>query len=90
MMPKLAPREPYRANHEVRRWYSQARWLALRALVLLEEPLCKVCLSQDRTTASTDVDHIVRHEGKFERFFDRNNLQGLCHACHSRKTQRGE
>lgn len=82
-------REHQRPNWDVRRWYRTDLWLRLRALVLQEEPICKLCLVQGRTVPSTDVDHIVKHEGKHERFFDRNNLQGLCHACHSRKTQAG-
>jgi 5-methylcytosine-specific restriction protein A len=35
---------------------------------------------------ATDVDHIEPHKGSWERFTDRDNLQSLCHSCHSRKT----
>jgi 5-methylcytosine-specific restriction protein A len=34
------------------------------------------------------VDHIVDHKGDWRLFVDRNNLESLCHSCHSRKTLR--
>lgn len=83
-------REQARPNADARRWYHTARWQRLRALVLMEEPLCRDCQAQGQVTASTDVDHITPHRGDAGRFWDSANLQGLCHACHSRKTQRGE
>lgn len=80
-----------RWNFEVRRWYRTARWAALRARVLLEQPFCVSCQAEGRPIAdTTDVDHIRPHRGTPALFWDRRNLQGLCHACHSRKTQRGE
>ena len=36
---------------------------------------------------STDVDHIIPIEGqKDPLFFDVENVQALCHSCHSKKT----
>jgi len=32
------------------------------------------------------VDHIRDHKGDWALFTDRDNLQSLCHRCHSRKT----
>jgi 5-methylcytosine-specific restriction protein A len=84
------PTHAARPNADIRRWYHTALWQRLRALVLREEPLCRECLKEGRDTPSTDVDHIIRHQGIWALFFDRANLQGLCHACHSRKTRRGE
>ena len=37
---------------------------------------------------ATDVDHVEDHKGNWEKFIDRDNLQSLCHRCHSRKTMR--
>ncbi|MCC7244019.1 MAG: HNH endonuclease [Acidobacteria bacterium] len=49
------------------------------------------CTAAGRPVAdTTDVDHIVSHRGNPKLFWWRQNLQGLCHGCHSRKTQRGE
>ena len=58
-------------------------WRRLRAAVLAEQPLCVICAAQGRTAAATDVDH--RDNDPTNN--DRDNLQGLCHECHSRKTQ---
>jgi 5-methylcytosine-specific restriction endonuclease McrA len=37
-----------------------------------------------------DVHHKVKHQGDYDLFFDRDNLEGLCHPCHTRHTGRGE
>jgi len=37
-----------------------------------------------------EVDHIVKHEGNPELFWNATNLQALCSPCHTRKTKRGE
>lgn len=63
---------------------SSAAWRRLRAQVLAEEPLCRWCLARGQYLASTDVDHI-NNDGDDNR---RENLTGMCHSCHSRKTAR--
>ena len=61
---------------------SSAAWQRLRAQVLAEEPLCRWCLLLGYYVGSTDVDHI-NNNGDDNR---RENLAGMCHECHSRKT----
>lgn len=78
--------EQQRYNASTRKWYSTEDWRLLRLAVLSEQPICVEC----RTAASTEVDHKVPHRGDYVRFWDRGNLQGMCKACHGRKTQRGE
>ena len=57
--------------------------MALRAIVLAEEPLCQPGLRAGRVEASTAVDHIVPlSEGGTD---DRSNLQGICEDCHKIK-----
>lgn len=71
------------------RGYNTPEWQALRKQVLEEEPLCmcEVHLGALDAPASTDVDHIKPHNGPEDPlFWDRRNLQGRAHACHSRKT----
>ena len=63
--------------------YGSARWRRLRALVLNEEPLCRLCERQGKTTAADTVDHIKEHKGDVALFYDRDNLQPLCASCHS-------
>lgn len=54
-------------------------WQRLRLMILREEPLCRVCAG-----AASQVDHIVPLAVGGSN--DRDNLQPLCHSCHSRKT----
>ncbi len=58
---------------------NSTRWRKLRARILAEEPLCRMC-----SEPATDVDHISGDPSDNRRV----NLQGLCHACHSHKTAR--
>jgi hypothetical protein len=37
---------------------------------------------------ASDLDHIVRHAGNIERFWDESNWAGRCKAHHSSKTAR--
>lgn len=63
-----------------------ARWRRLRERFLSEHPLCEECLERGRAVPATDVDHIRPHRGDEALMWDEENLQALCHACHSRKT----
>lgn len=56
-----------------------AAWRELRARFLRAHPRCAAC-----GEPATDVDHVVaRVRGGADEWA---NLQALCHACHSRKT----
>lgn len=77
------------------RWYTLDTWRKdLRPMQLLREPFCRECSARARREnrpellriLATDVDHVVPHRGDWKLFTDRNNLQSLCHSCHSRKT----
>jgi len=63
-----------------------AAWQRLRRSVLAEEPLCRNCGGRGRVVAATDIDHIIpKSQGGTD---DVDNLQPLCHACHTAKTNR--
>lgn len=64
------------------------RWQNLRKSFLREHPLCVECAKKGLTTVATDVDHIVPHKGDQSLMWDWDNLQPLCHSCHSKKTAR--
>jgi len=64
----------YATNHRT--------WRKLRALVLMEEPLCRQCKSEGQLTQANEVDHI--DDDSFNN--QRNNLAPLCKPCHSKKT----
>jgi 5-methylcytosine-specific restriction protein A len=69
----------------LRRIYDSARWKRLRAVVMSEEPLCRICLSKNIVELTRAVDHIEDMSSGGSPW-DRDNLQGLCYACHNRKT----
>ena len=64
-------------------------WRVLREAVLCRDPLCLVC-----GEPATDVDHLNNDptDNRFNRDSAEldNNLIGLCHSCHSVKTQTGK
>ena len=65
------------------------RWKQLRAEKLRNNPICEVCETNDLSTLATEVHHkipvesVPRELGMRQLMFDYNNLQSLCHACHS-------
>ena len=56
-----------------------------REQVRREEPLCRICLAQGHTSATTQVDHIRSLASGGSN--DRSNLQGLCTDCHDVKSK---
>lgn len=85
-----AARLQHEMYRKVHRWYVSRRWQRLRVQVLQDEPFCRACRRAGRKTLTVDIDHIRKHDGDQSLFWDRANLQGLCKACHTVKTTRGE
>lgn len=66
-----------------------ADWRRLREQVLAAEPLCRFCLSEGRTTAATEVDHIEPFNGLADPLrLAPSNCRPLCQPCHRRRTAR--
>ena len=59
-----------------------AAWQRLRDAVLCRSPLCVHCKRRGVVTLATDVDHANGDPSDNSR----DNLQALCHSCHSLKT----
>ena len=56
-------------------------WDRLRPVYLRSHPLCVPCLEGGRTTAASEIHHIVplRQGGEL---LDPDNLLAVCHPCH--------
>lgn len=66
-----------------------SRWARYRKAFLArpENALCRRCEARGRVEPSTDVDHIQPVTGPDDPlFWEPSNHQGLCHGCHSQKT----
>ena len=62
--------------------YNSRAWRRRSRHQLTIEPLCRYCLTQERTTPATVADHIEPHRGDPERFWH-GELQSLCESCHN-------
>lgn len=71
-----------RETHTNRHIYNSKRWRILRKKILFESPICQNCDQQ----LATDVDHIKPIE-QGGAAWSKQNLQALCHQCHSTKTK---
>jgi 5-methylcytosine-specific restriction protein A len=86
--PHAVQLEHTRRNRDVRKWYYIAQWAHLRQQVLTDAAF--TCAQCGSVQGDLHVDHIVKHNGDPEVFWNRANLQTLCASCHQRKTARGE
>lgn len=89
-------REPIKAEGQRspwHNWYYLARWRRLRWDVLTaadftcERPGCGRI---EADTSKLVADHIDPHRGDPAKFWDRDNLQCLCKACHDSDKQKQE
>ncbi|WP_436096656.1 HNH endonuclease [Bosea sp. LjRoot237] len=49
-----------------------------------------MCMAMEDITEADTVDHVKPHKGDEALFWDQDNLQSLCAACHNRHKQREE
>jgi 5-methylcytosine-specific restriction protein A len=71
-------------NPDIAKLYNSRLWRNLRYNKLYQDPLCIECGKE-----ANEVDHIMKHRGDRTLFYDWDNLQSMCKACHARKTLRG-
>ena len=82
---------------EYRKLYGGKQWRTLRAKALLRDRYtcqhkrCGAMLKRGRTQPqSAVVHHIKPHKGDLVLFYDLDNLQSVCWACHSGDIQSTE
>ena len=64
------------------------RWREYSKRFLKAHPLCEQCKREGRLTPAECVDHIIPAAVRSDLFWDSDNHQALCWACHSKKTAR--
>jgi 5-methylcytosine-specific restriction enzyme A len=67
-----------------------ATWQKFRRVFLCRHPLCADCEADGRLTSATEVHHIEKIADNPARRLDPSNCLGLCKACHSKRTLKGE
>lgn len=76
-------------RHKRQDIYNTTVWKRMRLAKLMEQPLCEVCLLQNRTTLAQHCHHLtsfMEGENEFERdalAFDSSNLCSVCQECHN-------
>lgn len=89
-------RERSYAKNPLKRLFGRKAWKQTRMLVLANDPICVFIEPNTGVRCprlATDVHHkvqadvwIAQHEGNEMSFYDRDNLEGLCHGHHSTYT----
>lgn len=67
--------------------YTTQRWQRLRKFKLQTNPLCEVCLKQQRIAPAIVVDHIVAIRAGGDAYPALDQLMSCCASCHNRKTR---
>ncbi|MEM6907186.1 MAG: HNH endonuclease signature motif containing protein [Pseudomonadota bacterium] len=84
--PGWKPRKPWQRRETYRDPRLRGRaGQRMRAQVLAEEPLCRVCLNEGKRVQATVVDHIKPLA--FGGSESRSNKQALCQPCHDLKSK---
>jgi len=83
--PSVREKDCERGNSGARGY--DRRWRKARAVWLLQNPLCAECEKRGNYVSATLVDHITPVQSAFDPlFYDTDNFQSLCRACHQQKT----
>lgn len=70
--------------------YNSERWRRLRAWKFACNPLCEMCLKENKIVPAEDIHHIVSFMSTDDRVqrnflaYNYDNLMSLCKQCHQR------
>ena len=67
---------------QIRRMRNKTAYVRMRKRFLAENPVCKMC----KREAAVELDHITPAIKAIDRFWELDNLQGLCKPCHEIKS----
>lgn len=75
-----------RRDEDSKRFYNSSSWRKLREIKLRQSPLCELCRQAQprRLQRGTHVHHVVELRDDPSLGLVLENLQTLCHGCHSR------
>jgi 5-methylcytosine-specific restriction enzyme A len=65
------------------RFYRSQEWKRVRGIHLIRQPLCQLCLKNDRLVPAAAVHHLETIEARPDRALDMTNLESICTSCHS-------
>lgn len=68
--------------------YGSVRWKRARSVFLRAHRYCLDCMTEQRTTIATVVDHDPPHRGDEAAFWDESTWRPLCWPHHQAKTGR--
>jgi len=68
-------------------FYKSKQWQRLSKLHRINNPMCEQCLKDGIVRQADVVDHIIEIRDDWEKRYDEDNLQSLCHSCHWKKTK---
>lgn len=89
------PQKPQKKNDnfydaERRKIYNSERWRRLRAWKFASNPLCEMCLKDNKVVPAEDIHHIVSFMNtddttqRYSLAYDFDNLMSLCKQCHQK------
>lgn len=92
LSPRLTPKADAQGHRPeaARSWYKTARWEALRHATFHRDNFTCQMAACGRVTSRPICDHRDPHRGDPGLFWDPQNLQTLCKACHDGVKQRLE
>ncbi|WP_407855592.1 HNH endonuclease signature motif containing protein [Enterococcus hailinensis] len=75
-----------RPRDEVDKLYRTARWSKLRHVVIARDyGLCQECKRRGVIVKGTVVHHIIEAREDITKFWDKDNLELICLACHNKE-----
>jgi len=85
---KVDRRVPTSRKKEYQKIYQDKKWIKIRDVRRMKNPLCEVCLSKGLTEPTTEIHHIIPFSEGLNPFevnilaFSYENTISLCTKCH--------